>query len=145
MAASNTEIHLKDIYLSSSSFQRPKNYLGEGEDKLSISIKTAKDDLPNRQLMTTLSVKVALNKGEIKEEFAAIEMQAIFEYGEQFAIPLETFAHVNAAAIIYPFIREHLANLAMKANMNRILLPPFNFVAFHERNKSEEDNEQNLG
>jgi preprotein translocase subunit SecB len=41
---------------------------------------------------------------------------------------LDQFGHVNAAAIIYPYIREHLSNLSAKAGLGLIFLPPVNFA-----------------
>jgi preprotein translocase subunit SecB len=41
---------------------------------------------------------------------------------------LESFGKVNGAAIIYPYIREQLSNISLKAGIGNIILPPANFV-----------------
>ena len=40
---------------------------------------------------------------------------------------MEEFGRINGASIIFPFLREHIANLAMKAGLGPIMLPPVNF------------------
>ena len=49
------------------------------------------------------------------------------KYGESI-LDLESFGRVNGAAIIFPYIREHLTNLSAKAGVGLIMLPPFNFT-----------------
>lgn len=53
--------------------------------------------------------------------------------GETQLTDFENFGRVNGAAIIYPYIREHITNLSLKAGLNAIILPPVNFT----RNKKE--------
>lgn len=51
-----------------------------------------------------------------------------FEKGDENILPVEKFVEANGPAIIYPFVREHIAGTSLKAGMNPILLPPVNFV-----------------
>ena len=57
-------------------------------------------------------------------------MVGIFECPTETDVQLsiENFSKVNAPAIIFPFVREHLASVSMKAGINPILLPAVNFV-----------------
>lgn len=43
-------------------------------------------------------------------------------------LPLDKFVEVNAPAIIFPFIREHISSLTLKSGVGQILLPPLNFT-----------------
>lgn len=65
---------------------------------------------------------------ETKQVTAKISMVGIFEKVGDSPLNLEQFGHVNAAAIIYPYIREHLSNLSAKAGLGIIFLPPVNFA-----------------
>ena len=47
---------------------------------------------------------------------------------------IDFFRKVNAPAQIFPFIREHLATMSVKASLQPILLEPINFVERHELN-----------
>lgn len=65
---------------------------------------------------------------EEKQISATIKMIGIFEKTGESVIDLEDFGRVNGAAIIYPYIREHLTSLSVKAGVGVILLPPANFT-----------------
>lgn len=66
---------------------------------------------------------------EIEEISCSIIMVGIFEkIGETKLEDLEQFGNINGAAIIFPYIREHLTNLSAKAGIGQIILPPVNFT-----------------
>lgn len=48
-------------------------------------------------------------------------------------LDVKTFGNVNGPSIMFPFLREHLASLSVKAGINPILLPPVNFVTLNEQ------------
>lgn len=50
---------------------------------------------------------------------------------------IEQFAALNAHAIIYPFVREHISNLSLKAGIGVVMLPSVNFAAFFENRKQQ--------
>ena len=64
----------------------------------------------------------------VKQVTAQITMVGVFEKSGDSQLDLEQFGHVNAAAIIYPYIREHLSNLSAKAGLGLIFLPPVNLT-----------------
>ena len=58
-----------------------------------------------------------------------VRMIGIFEsVGESEIKDLNHFGCVNGAAIIFPYIREHISNLSLKAGLTPILLAPMNFT-----------------
>lgn len=66
---------------------------------------------------------------EIEEISCSIIMVGIFEkIGVTKLEDLEQFGNINGAAIIFPYIREHLTNLSAKAGIGQIILPPVNFT-----------------
>jgi preprotein translocase subunit SecB len=56
-----------------------------------------------------------------------IKMLGIFEKVGEPPLNEESFKKINAPAIIYPFIREHLHNICLKAGVANVLLPTVNF------------------
>jgi preprotein translocase subunit SecB len=52
---------------------------------------------------------------------------------------IDFFKEVNAPAQIFPFVREHLATLSIKASLSPILLEPINFVDRHNSNKENKN------
>lgn len=67
----------------------------------------------------------------MQDEFAAftaqVKMIGVFEIIGEPAVPVDAFKKINAPAIIYPFIREHVHNLCQKATVGTVLLPTVNF------------------
>ncbi|MEA4968078.1 MAG: protein-export chaperone SecB [Bacteroidaceae bacterium] len=73
-----------------------------------------------------LLYKQVLN--EIEQVSAKISMIGVFEKFGDSPLNLEQFGKVNGAAMIYPYIREHFTNLAVKAGIGLIFLPPVNLT-----------------
>jgi preprotein translocase subunit SecB len=75
-------------------------------------------------------------EGELKADNkieAKVKMLGNFEYAEDSSLSVEDFSKINAPAILFPFVREHLASVSMKAGISPILLPPVNFVKLAEK------------
>ncbi len=79
-------------------------------------------------LYVTESFELKHTKDDIVEIIASIRILGIFEKVGESPLSLEDFGHVNGAAIIYPYIREHLMSLSTKAGLSPIILPPLNFT-----------------
>lgn len=45
---------------------------------------------------------------------------------------LEKIAHINCASIIFPYVRESIADLTRRASITPLNLQPMNFVALYE-------------
>jgi preprotein translocase subunit SecB len=65
---------------------------------------------------------------DVQEVSAIIKMVGVFEKFGDSVLDLENFGNINGAAIIFPYIREHLTNLTSKAGLGLIIIPPFNFT-----------------
>lgn len=65
--------------------------------------------------------------GQIKVYEAQVTAQGVFEKIGEPTLAEDTFKQINAPAIIYPFVREHVCNLALKAGITNLFLPPVNF------------------
>lgn len=62
-----------------------------------------------------------------------VKMIGIFEkIGDSLIADLEKFGKVNGAAIIFPYIREHITNLSLKGGIGPIILSPVNFSTVKE-------------
>ena len=64
-----------------------------------------------------------------------VELEENLKDEEDFENKLERFANINAAAIIFPFIRENAATISAKAGMSPIMIPVTNFVKLYEDKK----------
>ncbi len=60
-----------------------------------------------------------------------VKMIGIFEAsGDSSIHDFDEFGRVNGAAIIFPYIREHITNITLKSGIGPIILPPVNFTKF---------------
>ncbi len=83
-------------------------------------------------ILTFLSKnKISLNK-EIE---AKIKMVGKFVKSGESKLDSQIFAQQNAPAIMFPYLREHLSNLSLRAGIPPIILPPINFVALEKTKK----------
>jgi preprotein translocase subunit SecB len=55
--------------------------------------------------------------------------------GDASNMPLKEFAENNAAALIFPYLREHISSVTSKAGLQPVLLPPTNIMALVQQNK----------
>jgi preprotein translocase subunit SecB len=79
-------------------------------------------------VVVTEEIKYNQTFNEVQEVTASIKMVGVFEKFGDSVLDLESFGNVNGAAIIFPYIREHLTNLTSKAGLGLIIIPPFNFT-----------------
>jgi preprotein translocase subunit SecB len=100
-----------------------------------------------RQMESSLDIQTAMEKHEGNNQYsvmlratlkslhdnkvqftAEVKMVGVFEKFGDPSFSDEQFTSVNAPAIIFPFIREHIASLALKAGIGTVLLAPVNFT-----------------
>ena len=80
------------------------------------------------QVVVTETLNYSHRVADTVELTAKIVMLGIFEKIGDSPIGLKEFGHVNGAAIIFPYIREHLTSMSAKAGLGMIVLPPMNFI-----------------
>lgn len=121
---------IHNILLTESHFKRiPSVEFKSPDIKQNIQIKGAVNiDPNNNHLIVTQTLHYSRVFNNDEQVSATISMVGEFEkYGES-PLDLEEFGKTNAAAIIYPYIREHFTNLSVKAGLGLIFLPPVNLT-----------------
>jgi len=119
---------INNLILVESSFHRINNVSFEGDIDRQINIDTNTSVNGN---IITVSVEVMLLQKlkDIEEYKIKVRMIGVFEnIGETPITNFEEFGKVNGAAIIFPYIREHITSLSLKAGIGTIVLPPMNFT-----------------
>jgi preprotein translocase subunit SecB len=135
-----SSIKVIDIILAESNFERSKEPFDSASLKNNLNIDIKIEELTN-QFYVTLTLKY---EGLVNENVAMkslISMVGIFELIGEKPEYYEEFKKVNAPAIIYPFVREHLHSLTNKSGYEGINLPPFNFVAYSQKYFKEQKEE----
>jgi preprotein translocase subunit SecB len=85
-------------------------------------------EVNDNTVIVTEVVKYNQIFNDIQEVSATIKMVGVFEKFGDSVLDLENFGNINGAAIIFPYIREHLTSLTSKAGLGLIIIPPFNFT-----------------
>jgi Preprotein translocase subunit SecB len=83
-------------------------------------------------------LKISLESDEQPENYIEVTMVGKFETSKGFPFPKDDFFHINAPAIIYPYIRQHIRSLSLDAGIKPIILPLINFEALYEAKKKEQ-------
>ena len=105
---------VESILLTESSFTR-KGKINFSESEQEVSFETgvgSKDNTVNVKLTTTVT-----NKLKDEEQYKiVVSFVGVFKRtGNSQISDNEQFGRINGAAIIFPFVREHIANIALKA------------------------------
>jgi len=128
------------ISIIQSNFTREKEY--DKADPVELSVKILVDkDIIDTIAKCTLTVMCQVLDATHDKVIAKGEVTSygVFEMTEDdLPLPIEHFAKLNAMAIMYPYVREHLSTLSIKAGMNMIIIPSVNFVKFSKEQEQEE-------
>lgn len=124
---------LKNIFLAESAFKRTEIVSSSFDDQGVVNINIESINGESKEFNIALNVELFQPDEENPEVEIKLKMVGLFETeGENDQLSQDTFSHINAPAMIYPFVREHIASLTVKAGIGSIFLPPFNFVAMNQ-------------
>jgi preprotein translocase subunit SecB len=124
---------IENIILIDFTFKRKEQieFSNNIENAIDIITEIGNSDNENQIVVSViLSVNSMQNESEVFS--IKIKMTGIFTKEGTPALPEAVFKKINAPAIIYPFMREQVANICLRAGLGNVFLPPVNFV---ERNK----------
>lgn len=121
---------IHNILLTDSNFSRIESVeFNNPEIKQNVQIEgTVNVNHENNMISVKQTLHYSQEFNGLIQVSALISMIGVFEKHGESPLNLEQFGHVNGAAIIYPFIREHLSNLSAKAGLGLIFLPPVNLT-----------------
>jgi len=115
------------ILIESSSFRVNSVTFDESvESDFNINVEVAVND----KVITVAEEAVFIQKyQEVEQVKIKVKMIGVFEcIGNSPLTNYEEFGRVNGAAIIFPYIREHITNISLKSGIGAIILPPVNFT-----------------
>lgn len=115
------------IILVKESFWREFNVPDNSEVLLDIDMKlNIQEPNSTTQLDTTVLMKYdGKNVLELKTTFVGIFS---IKTGEE-NMNMEQYLKIHSPALMFPFIREHIATITQKSGVGPILLPPVNLIA----------------
>ena len=89
----------------------------------------------NTQLIATLTMKNE-EKEVLKLESTFIGIFSVDRENKN--MDMEHYLKNNSPALMFPFIREHIATITQKSGVGPVLLPPINILALINQNNSQE-------
>lgn len=123
----------KSIVFVKSNFSRERIIDFTQEFNHNIDVKVEVGDTPGKLIVSTLFFHYSSVQNGKTVMALDCEITSSFEKIGTPSVTEEEFARINAPSIMFPFVREHLASLSLKAGFNAILLPPFNFSALAKK------------
>jgi preprotein translocase subunit SecB len=132
MSASPSELagfRIVNILIMEANFKRESaiNFQDPIESKFALNIVNSKDDIANHYLVEVVASLEGIQNETVKYSIW-VKMMGIFDKIGEPSYSDEQFTTINAPAIIFPFIREHIASLSLKSGIGNILLAPVNFT-----------------
>lgn len=130
------KIELVDARIRSLNF-RIKDSGGKEEIAISFNISSSSHyDYKKKQIITKIGVSI----DQVEMPFILdIEYQGLFRLNKSIAKKeIEPFAKINCPAILFPFLRECIADLTRRAGFPPLMLPAINFVELVKKQGKEE-------
>lgn len=127
----NSAFEIHNIILMESNFNRVANVIFEEsliDYVCDIDVKVHIEGTKVNVLETIVYTQT-VKETKLQQVFAKIGMIGVFNAIGDSDLNLKTFGEVNGAAIVFPYLREHLTSLSIKASLPIVLIPPANFMA----------------
>lgn len=134
MANEKVEFQFQDCRLLSVHFEVNSSFTPGKDVQLDIRLNLTHEYHDSENLLR-LTVGVVA-KGENAPIAINVEMGSLFRFNHkpETAIELARLAEVNCAAILFPFVREVVADITRRAGLPPLLLDPVNFIEFYNNN-----------
>ena len=139
MSESKSGYTIQGIHLIKSQFERYK-YIPRDKLRNSFDLKIS-SELKGENIICDLTALLQIiDENDSPAVRFEVTYRGIFEKIGSTSLNSKAFANVNAPAIMFPYIREHITNISLKCGYNAVILPPFNFQAFYDEKKERESN-----
>lgn len=134
MSSSFPKITFRSLLLLESEFWRKPVVKIDGTEVFEASLEVNAGELQGENaIFSELTVIARLRYKEDVQASARVKMAGAFVPKNASEAEKKQFGFINAPAIIFPFIREHISSLFTKAVLPGYLLDPVNFVELAEK------------
>ena len=133
MADKIDKFDFQDYSLLSAHFDVNRNFKPGPDVQVNTSLSLTHDYIDDQNsLRLFMKVDVSGESGPLN---ISVEMGSLFKFEKKPSTDkLAKIAEINCASILFPFVREVVADLTRRAGLHPFLIPPVNFVALHENN-----------
>lgn len=137
---SDTLTVFKDFSILKINFELFDKMILKKNEGIPISVSFKGDDHYDKdEKLLFVELEVGLFDKEDAPPFRlAVKGRGVFKVSSEID-NIEKVARINCAAIIFPFIRETIADVTRRAGLRPLLLPPVNFQKMYEEERSKSD------
>lgn len=136
-------IEIENILILESSFNRIYNVLFDDElfevhTNLNVDVSAHNDETR----VVTLAFEYYQEVISTRERQVTLKVKQVGVFNKKAStgeLDFNLFARVNAPAIMFPYLRELVTNMSIRAGMSPIYIPPVNFIALDKQNNSEQE------
>ena len=129
MDETKSRVKVINIILIESEFKRITNLRLDKMEKFTINIQVGVGiEKESKRFFSEVTLKAIQKYESVTQVQAKVKMVGLFEHDGLSEEEQQSFAKINGAAIVFPFIREHLASLTTKAGISTLIINPVNFV-----------------
>lgn len=132
----NNSFKVNDLLLVESNFSRVNNvnFGADVNNQMDINVDVAIEPEEKKKMIVSETVIFKQLYHDIEQVTIKVKMVGTFETdGTLKEDEFQKFGRINGGAIIFPYIREHISNLSVKAGVGPIILPPVNFCRIESR------------
>lgn len=129
----NSPFSIENILLIKSSFSRVTNvHFGQEivEAKTDVNVNVEIMNTETSVVTETVSYKQINKETQEVEVDIEVVMAGIFKRIKENPITLVDFSYVNGAALMFPYIREHITALTIKSGIGAVFLSPVDFTKY---------------
>jgi preprotein translocase subunit SecB len=138
MEEKQKSIRILSLLLVESQFKRQPHVNVDGKEKFEATIEVKGTVNPKEnKIWSELTVVGNVKLENETQVESRIKMVGVFASANVSENEQLSFAKINGPAIVFPFIREHLDNLFVKAGLRPVRLNPVNFVELAQKADAE--------
>lgn len=136
------KMQIKNIIITSVDFSLNNDFKPDEKIDFFFNVSISSGDQQESKLVDSL---VVVNTPEKKDAenlpfYFSITGRGLFSFSKELTEKeFDLFKNINCPAIVFPYIREQVADLSRRSGFPPLHLPPVNFVKMHKKNSKEEE------
>ncbi|MDB6096687.1 MAG: protein-export chaperone SecB [Francisellaceae bacterium] len=139
-------LNILNIYIKDSSFESPNTpsiFASEWQPQVDFDLQMGSQAIEENTHEVVLSITVTVKLPEEKTAFLIEVKQAgIFQLNNFTDEQLKRVLATACPGILFPYAREHIANMIMRGGFPQFILPPVNFEALYMQHLQNDVNKQ---
>lgn len=137
MASNDYSFQFKDVRLTRLNFSINRDFVPGPEIPIDMNLELEHVTIEDQNLLR-LFVRLVI-AGDNNPMGIDVELGSLFHFPDGFPSKeeLSKIAEINCAAIVFPFVREIVAETTRRSGLAPLLLNPVNFVDFYKNNHAD--------